>query len=170
MLSENKSPFNLNTLLLIILIVLVTLGLFFIIRQQPSSISPEDTTDTNSITDSLAQISTPLIEEISAVERMEWKKSPKFGLYYPEGFELFENMDPETGNEMRISSSFTNAIISWGGPQSSCTDPETYIFDYGVSTTACVKGLRAQIGLTDVRNVLTSRDLHLFGYFVMKNS
>jgi len=64
----------------------------------------------------------------------------------------------------------SDAIITWGGPQSSCSkDEPRYKFTYGESTMACIKGLSATIGIPSARETLSAEDKKTFGDFVLKN-
>ena len=64
----------------------------------------------------------------------------------------------------------SGAIISWGGRQSMCTsDEQNTPYDYGNSVATCIKGVRAQIGVENVRNKITEDDMKNFEEFVLKN-
>ncbi|MFA6515360.1 MAG: hypothetical protein WCT42_03815 [Candidatus Paceibacterota bacterium] len=64
-------------------------------------------------------------------------------------------------------------VINWGGHQEGCQRYEIKApfskFQYGVSTLACVKGMKANLGLNDVRLTLPKEDINSFGDFVLKN-
>lgn len=110
-----------------------------------------------------------------------WKKSEKFGLWYPSNARITESyyLSPvEQGNGslpyMGIPYAefldFPNSdmTIIWGGAQSGCGDGD-YDFQYGVSEITCVKGMKAYMGTQDVRKGITASDKKIFGDFVIKN-
>lgn len=108
-----------------------------------------------------------------------WLKSPKFGLYYPSGFEVSEfyylnpvqteQGVPESQGLPEFRATNGNAIISWGGAQSGCEPMEYGSFQSGVSTVTCLKGMRAQVGLENARGKLSNEEIKIFGDFVLKN-
>jgi hypothetical protein len=167
---ENKS--KLNTILLVIIIILLVIGLgYFLIRdsreKENTILFPESQND----------------ELVNNQEKKDnevnWVKSAKFGMYYPSDFEVSEfsylnpvqmaNNVPESQGlpEFRITKG--NSVISWGGAQSGCNDNE-YIFTPGISVVACLKGMRAQVGVNDVREKVSIEDIKIFSDFVLNNS
>lgn len=107
----------------------------------------------------------------------DWIKSPKFGLFYPKVFNIIEYYQlspaqeaqgvPETqGAPTFTATSNGNAIISWGGNQSACSQDKLKNFKYGVSFEACVKNLHALVYAENIRKALASDELKLFGDFV----
>lgn len=92
-----------------------------------------------------------------------WLVQPMF---YGSPAMMAEGKQEHVGYEFTIKK---DVIISWGGPQSGCNGNEYGVFQYGVSSVACVKNFRSQIGQVDVRSKLSQIDLNTFGDFVLKN-
>ena len=131
------------------------------------------------------QLKTPptqdsLITVSSSSAPADWIKSPKFGLFYPKDFKIIEYYQlspaqiaqgaPETqGAPTFTATSSGNAIITWGGNQSACSQDEIKNFKYGVSTEACIKDLHALVYPENVRKSLTEDEVKLFGDFVLNN-
>ena len=113
------------------------------------------------------------------VSSVTWIKSSKFGLYYPQGFTVSESsyLTPaqeeqgvsESQGAPQFSATNGNAIISWGGHQSSCGPTQYGFFTKGVSVIACIQGMTAGIGVNNVRNKITQEELNIFADFVQKN-
>lgn len=171
---ENKN-FKWNIVLLVVILILLIVVIWLVARKTNAPVvNNNENLTPQQINQNVPQSTTTENKQI------EWTKSPKFGLYYPSTFKVNEyyyltpaQSDqgvPETQGVPQFNAINGNAVISWGGAQSGCSSAEFGIFQYGVSTTACVKGMRAQIGLENVRNSLTSQEIKLFGDFVMKNS
>ncbi len=110
-----------------------------------------------------------------------WKKSEKFGLWYPSGAHITEsyylspaqqynNVPENQGLPYAEFLDFpgSDMTIIWGGAQSGCGDGD-YDFQYGVSEITCVKGMKAYMGTQNVRHGITASDKKFFGDFVLKN-
>ena len=164
---KNKS----NVVITIFLVIIVIIGasfLFIKYKSERTAKVPENTPNTTTTIPSEAQ------------NEIAWIKSPKFGLLYPRGFEIIEYYElspaqvaqgvPETeGAPTFTATSSGNAIITWGGNQSACSQDELENFQYGVSFEACVKNLHALVYPENVRYVLSQDELKIFGDFVLKN-
>lgn len=119
--------------------------------------------------------------EIKGDNNVSWVKSPANGLYYPEGATIKEGtyLNPSqeaSGNGIGMPYlwiTYGDTTIQWGGAQSGCIDNEFGAFQYGVSTTACVKSLRADVGQKNitpgVAEQITTESKKIFGDFVLKN-
>lgn len=94
----------------------------------------------------------------------EWTATPQ---YYGSPAEEAQGKKEMVGYQFIFPD---GSVIDYGGPQSSCTQSELGVFKYGVSTQACVSGVRADLVLQNVRNVLPQADMNSFGDFVLKNS
>jgi hypothetical protein len=110
--------------------------------------------------------------EVNNENNIVWLESQKFGLKYPKGVEWYEGyLVTDLGKFAEARFTYDGAIISWGGQNTSCmNDADQYkVFQYGVSTIACIKGLTAGIGLENVRDTISQKALNIFGDFVLKN-
>lgn len=122
--------------------------------QLPKDYSDKTTGSNSWITDS----------KIGVTYNSKWQVTPE--LYQTPAQQ--ENGEPLSIVGYRFTLPSGNTI-SWGGPQSGCIQNEIEKFKYGVSLLACVKGMKAHTGLSDVRLTLPKEDINLFGDFVLKN-
>jgi hypothetical protein len=179
-MQNNNSKFN--SILLGILIILVALGIYLILmnnKQQEVIFSPiseqENIETVPTRNNQPQQVQQPTTQVSSSIT------STKFGLKYPANAQITEgqylspgqisNGVSEVNGSAQAQISFTNTAIMWGGAQAFCMPDgnEFGIFEYGVSTTACVKSMRADIfGKQGYQ--LTSADKKIFGNFVLENN
>ncbi len=189
---------SLNTVLLVIVIILLIIGIWFVARRDTATIIPVDinqrqietgadedrsasNTTTTVPTSSTSGTSTTVQQTTQTTTQTQssMKVSPKFGLKYPAGAQISEsyyltpgqtaNGVPENQGASQATITISNMVISWGSHQGACSPDEFGSFRYGISTTACVKGMRAQAGVEDVRYALTQREISIFGDFVLAN-
>lgn len=105
--------------------------------------------------------------KIGLVYNSKWQVTPQ--LYKSPAQEQRGETDSVSGYMFAIpSDSVSGSFIIWGGPQSACSLDEIN-FKYGVSTLACLKGIRASIGRAGAREVLSQQEINSFGDFVLKN-
>jgi hypothetical protein len=117
--------------------------------------------------------------DIKNIEKKNsWLLDSKTGLFYDPSWEItpetYRTPVQEVNGESPqiVGYRFTlpsGNSINWGGNQSSCSNNEFPKFQYGVSTVVCLKGVRSNVGLSDVRLIIPKEDLNAFGDFVLKN-
>src|ERR1035437_7681479 len=122
-----------NTALLFILIILMIIALKFMFDNKEvyfSAFQPK------------VQLNQEVLKTIAPLVPFgDWIKSPKFGLYYPKDSKIIEYYQlspaqiaqgvPDTqGAPTFTATSSGNAIISWGGNQSACSQDELNNFQY----------------------------------------
>lgn len=163
---------KLNSVLLVVLIILMVFALRIMLQNKEMYFNGFHLVNPPS------QDSMMIVSSLSVPTN--WIKSPKFGLFYPKGFDIIEYYELSPAqkaqgvSETQGAPTFTatssgNAIITWGGNQSACGQDEIKNFQYGISTEACVKGLHALIYPENVRKLLTQDDIKLFSSFVLNN-
>ncbi len=168
---ENNNS-KLNTVLLFVLIILVAFCAWMLLSKEKESEIKIPITEVNDNQNNG--------EETEESSNTMWVKSSRFGILYPSSFDVYEGvyLNPTQQSQGALESeglpearfSKDRIVISWGGAQSSCIDSEFGVFEYGISQVACVKSMRAQIGVANVRDsAITKEEVKLFGDFVLKN-
>ncbi len=157
---QNNTRFY--TALLILIPVALLVGALFLIKgtsttREESAITPNETV-----------VVTPPVEDNvnvdpSTTPLSTWKSSSLLNFYYPEGFEASEF----AGDTPEFRAENGKLIISWS--MTPCAESEMDPFVLGVSAVACIRDRLATIGVSDVRDALTTDDLKIFGAFVLKN-
>lgn len=189
---------KLNTVLLVIIIILLGVGIF-IFSSKNNAIDNNEVNkqgqeaedvvkDTYSNQDRSADINNAIVKNTSkdsevpapvVKNQVKYVSSPKFGISYPSGLNIMESYQDNTGKQVNTSNGSTkffsatfginqDAIIAWDG-NSKCTDSEFGVFQYGISSNACLKGTRAWISHASASSVMSKEDLKTFGDFVIKN-
>jgi hypothetical protein len=173
---------KLNTILLVIIIILLAIGIYFVAIKRnkiPTNTNVNVEMPTVQNTNQDLNQNSPQTQPPSQTLRT----SQKFGLKYPRTMIISENYYlspvqegqgvPENRGtaQATLTAPGTNLMIAWGGPQSSCMPDgnEFGAFQYGVSTIVCVRGMRAQAGVENVRFTLIQSEKDLFGDFVKAN-
>lgn len=184
-----------NALIIILVIGLLVLGFLFFkekssrdtnINEWPETVSATPTNN-NYQPNSIPVGDTPYeidnensypASQQGGQNQITWIKAGESQLYYPSGFSVEEHYtlnpgqsssDPEASGVLEFRATRGNAIISWGGFNYECTENEYGAFIYGTSQIACLDGVRTQLGVVNVRGVLTQEDRNSFGDFVLKN-
>lgn len=188
---------KLNTVLLLILIVLMVFALRFMYQNQGEYLPDLDntkleSTEQNEIKTNVEEINQNGIQidenNFNNKEKNEvgWVKSQTFGLYYPESFnppsEFYKKnnavVHEPSGDTVPVFSLIFNngkSAITWGDVwlggyiPGTCTQSDFGIFEYGVSSVACVKGYRTWVARFSARDTVMVDDLKIFGDFVLKN-
>jgi len=161
-----SNPSKINKFLLVAVIILLV-GIVLMFSYMQKTTENNDNYPINQ-SDQINNVASNLEEK----NEEGWVKSPQFGLKIPSGVEVYEgDKDTPTYDKFaELSFKYDGAIISWGGKNTECMDNNQYgEFKYGVSTVACIAGLRAIIGLENVRDTISQKALNIFGDFVIKN-
>ena len=176
---------RLNTVLLLILIGLFGATIYLIKQNKIPSIFDKSPGDFN-----CEAVQNDMYPGIKIDDTVAWERSPKLGLCYPEipGEDMKVLMVESDYHDLFLSESgkdglrdpipyfqvvfSNNFYLRYGGiaSDSFCDSPNWFgDFTYGVSTVACVDGLKASITAESVQP-LTSEAKKIFGDFVIKNN
>ncbi len=177
---------KLNTALLLILIILMIIALRWMYQDKTKYFPvPQDSLNEKDLEffDNIS-VPTPNLNEMMGADGSllgnSWAKSPSdFGtvILYPLDWQITPQYYASAamqarGEESLVGYGFmlpSTAIVTWGGAQGGCSEGEFGRFIYGVSNLTCMKGYRTSIGMQSARSVLSTKDLNLFGDFVLKN-
>ena len=160
-----------DTLIAILILIVLVLGYFFIKEKNQDDnrnpwpeTEPATQTPTNNYPTQNGSTTTNNNSQNGGQDQIAWNTSEMWGLFYPAGWTI-------TTSENSPGFSFTNgnAVINYGGNQSACSQNQHGVFQYGVSVSTCLNGLYSNIGLINVRSVLSQTELNVFGDFVLKN-